>query len=176
MPKVTKKDIPKVRCYAESESYKNDNKNFFYRVGTNGITYHSIILPCSPLTNDEFKVASLFTNTLTDVGLGDKSYEDIQKIQSAYTGGISANFTLIPNENQSAHNLGLKITSKSLEENEKKMQDLMIDTAISSNFSDKKRIKDMLNFISSDNEKSLIQNGHLPVSYTHLTLPTINWV
>ena len=41
------------------------------------------------------------------------------------------------------------------------MQDLMIDTAISSNFSDKKRIKDMLNFISSDNEKSLIQNGHL---------------
>ena len=161
LPKVTKEDIPKVRCYAESESYKNDNKNFFYRVGTNGITYHSIILPCSPLTNDEFKVASLFTNTLTDVGLGDKSYEDIQKIQSAYTGGISANFTLIPNENQSAHNLGLKITSKSLEENEKKMQDLMIDTAISSNFSDKKRIKDMLNFISSDNEKSLIQNGHL---------------
>ena len=161
LPKVTKEDIPKVRCYAESESYKNDNKNFFYRVGTNGITYHSIILPCSPLTNDEFKVASLFTNTLTDVGLGDKSYEDIQKIQSAYTGGISANFTLIPNENQSAHNLGLKITSKSLEENERKMQDLMIDTAISSNFSDKKRIKDMLNFISSDNEKSLIQNGHL---------------
>ena len=161
LPKVTKEDIPKVRCYAESESYKNDNKNFFYRVGTNGITYHSIILPCSPLTNDEFKVASLFTNTLTDVGLGDKSYEDIQKIQSAYTGGISANFTLIPNENQSAHNLGLKITSKSLEENERKMQDLMIDTAINSNFSDKKRIKDMLNFISSDNEKTLIQNGHL---------------
>ena len=51
LPKVTKEDIPKVRCYAESESYKNDNKNFFYRVGTNGITYHSIILPCSPLTN-----------------------------------------------------------------------------------------------------------------------------
>ena len=37
----------------------------------------------------------------------------------------------------------------------------MIDTAINSNFSDKKRIKDMLNFISSDNEKTLIQNGHL---------------
>ena len=41
------------------------------------------------------------------------------------------------------------------------MQDLMIETAKDSNFSDKSRIKDMLNFITSDNEKSLIQNGHI---------------
>ena len=158
LPKVTKEDIPKIRNYAKSESFKNDNKNFFYKVGTNGITYHSIILPCSPLTEDEFKVASLFANTLTDVGIGDKSYEEVQKIQSAVTGGISASFTLIPNENQSSHSLGLKITSKSLEEKEIEMQNLMIETAKDSNFSDKNRIKDMLNFIS--------------VSYTHLTLPT----
>ena len=161
LPKVTKSDIPKKRVYAKSESYKNDSKNFFYKVGTNGITYHSIVLPCSPLTDKEFKVASLFTNTLTDIGIGNKSYEEVQKIQSAVTGGISASFTLIPNENQSSHYLGLKITSKSLEENEKEMQDLMIQTAKDSNFSDKSRIKDMLNFITSDNEKSLIQNGHI---------------
>ena len=161
LPKVTKNDIPKKRVYAKSESYKNDSKNFFYKVGTNGITYHSIVLPCSPLTDNEFKVASLFTNTLTDIGIGNKNYEEIQKIQSAVTGGISASFTLIPNENQSSHYLGLKITSKSLEENEKEMQDLMIETAKDSNFSDKSRIKDMLNFITSDNEKSLIQNGHI---------------
>ena len=161
LPKVTKEDIPRVRTYPKSESYKNDNKNFFYKVGTNGITYHSMILPCGPLTNDEFKVASLFSNTLTDVGIDNKDYEEVQKIQSAITGGISANFTLIPNKAQSAHTLGLKITSKCLEENEKEMQDLMIETAKNSNFSDKNRIKDMLNFISSDNERSLIQNGHI---------------
>ena len=161
LPKVTKEDIPRVRTYPKSKSYKNDNKNFFYKVGTNGITYHSMILPCGPLTNDEFKVASLFANTLTDVGIDNKDYEEVQKIQSAITGGISANFILIPNKTQSAHTLGLKITSKCLEENEKEMQDLMIETAKNSNFSDKNRIKDMLNFISSDNERSLIQNGHI---------------
>jgi Zn-dependent M16 (insulinase) family peptidase len=161
LPKVTKEDIPKIRNYAKSESIKNDNKNFFYKVGTNGITYHSIILPCSPLTEDEFKVASLFANTLTDVGIGNKSYEEVQKIQSAVTGGISASFTLIPNKNETSHSLGLKITSKSLEEKEIEMQNLMIETAKDSNFSDKNRIKDMLNFISSDNEKSVIQNGHI---------------
>ena len=159
LPKVTKADIPKKRLY--SKSISNDHKNYFYKVGTNGITYHSIILPCAPLTKDEFKIASLFTNTLTDVGIGERSYEEVQKIQSAVTGGISANFILIPNENQSSHSLGLKITSKSLEEKEKEMQDLMIQTAKNANFSNKNRVKDMLNFISSDVEKSLIQNGHI---------------
>ena len=41
------------------------------------------------------------------------------------------------------------------------MQELMIETAKNATFSDKDRVKDMLNFISSDIEKSLIQNGHL---------------
>jgi len=159
LPKVTKADIPKTRSYSKSVSI--DDKNYFYNVGTNGITYHSIILPCSPLTKDEFKIASLFTNTLTDVGIGKRSYEEVQKLQSAVTGGISANFILIPNEEQSSHSLGLKITSKSLEENEKEMQELMIETAKNATFSDKDRVKDMLNFISSDIEKSLIQNGHI---------------
>ena len=159
LPKVTKADIPKTRSYSQSVSI--DDKNYFYNVGTNGITYHSIILPCSPLTKDEFKIASLFTNTLTDVGIGKRSYEEVQKIQSAVTGGISANFILIPNEEQSSHSLGLKITSKSLEENEKEMQELMIETAKNATFSDNDRVKDMLNFISSDIEKSLIQNGHI---------------
>ena len=159
LPKVTKADIPKTRSYSKSVSI--DDKNYFYNVGTNGITYHSIILPCSPLTKDEFKIASLFTNTLTDVGIGKRSYEEVQKLQSAVTGGISANFILIPNEEQSSHSLGLKITSKSLEENEKEMQELMIETAKNATFSDDDRVKDMLNFISSDIEKSLIQNGHI---------------
>ena len=161
LPKVTKEDIPEIRSYPSSKTYKNDNKNYFYNVGTNGITYHSILLPCKNLTKDEFKVASLFTNTLTDVGIGNKSYEEIQKIQSALTGGISSSFSLIPNKDGSAHSLALKVTSKSLEKNEKNMQELMIDTAKDANFSDKNRIKDMLNFISSDNDKSLIQNGHV---------------
>ena len=41
------------------------------------------------------------------------------------------------------------------------MQELMIETAKNATFSDNDRVKDMLNFISSDIEKSLIQNGHI---------------
>ena len=124
---MTKDDIPESRAYARHlKTSHNNTKNYFYKAGTNGITYHSIIFPCQPLTKEEFNIASLYSSTLTDVGIGNKNYEEVQKIQSAVTGGISANFILLPNENRTEHSLAIKVTSKSLEKNENKMQDLMI--------------------------------------------------
>ena len=162
LPKVTKQDIPLDRNYAVPQIVKNGSvNNYFYKSGTNGITYHSMIFPCNNLSFDEFKISTLFANSITDVGLGDKDYEEIQKIQSAITGGISSNFVLIPDENGGNPMIGLKISSKSLETNENKMQDLMIQTIKEANFNDKNRIEDLLNFISSSNERSLIQNGHI---------------
>ena len=162
LPKVTKQDIPLDRNYAVPQIVKNGSvNNYFYKSGTNGITYHSMIFPCNNLSFDEFKISTLFANTITDVGLGDKDYEEVQKIQSAITGGISSNFVLIPDENGGNPMIGLKISSKSLETNENKMQDLMIQTIKEANFNDKNRIEDLLNFISSSNERSLIQNGHI---------------
>ena len=120
-----------------------------------------MIYPCSNLSTEEFKIASLFTNTLTNIGFKDKSYEDVQKIQSAITGGITSNFILLPNSNNNEHKLALKITSKSLEKNANKMQDMLIKTIFDADFTNESRIKDMLNFISSDAEKSIIQNGHM---------------
>ena len=113
------------------------------------------------MSDEEFKIASLFSSTLTDIGVGNKNYEEVQKLQSAFTGGMSANFVLLPDQSRENPTLGLKISSKSLEKNESKMQELMLETIKDANFSDAGRIKDMLNFISSDNERSLIQNGHM---------------
>ena len=162
LPKVTIKDIPGLRDYpkAKSKNYKNTN-NLYYETGTNGITYHSMIFPCKNLSKEEFKLASLFTNTLTDIGIGDKSYEEVQKIQSSITGGISANFMLLPSVNAGQHELALKITSKSLEKNEQKMQDLILQTCKNPDFNNKERILDILNFTVSANDRSLIQNGHV---------------
>ena len=160
LPKVTKLDIPPKRNYPEALiTSSNNTTNHFYKTGTNGITYHSILYPCKNLTSEEFKVASLFASTLTDVGIDNKGFEEVQRIQSAYTGGISANFSLVPD--QEDFTLALQISSKSLEKNDKEMQDLMIQTVTKSNFTEKERIKDLLNFISSSNERSLIQNGHV---------------
>ncbi len=44
-----------------------------------------MIYPCSNLSAEEFKIASLFTNTLTNVGLSDIGYEEVQKIGTTIT-------------------------------------------------------------------------------------------
>ena len=162
LPKVTKEDIPKTRNYASPLTFaKNESANYFYKSGTNGIVYHSMIFPCDALDENELKIASLFSNTLTDIGLGKDGYEDIQKYQSSITGGISASFITLPNKSDDTFKLALKVSSKSLEGNESYMQDLILRTVKESSFDETKRIEELLEFISSDNEKSVIQNGHI---------------
>ena len=154
LPKVTKDDIPSTRNYSTPKILNDKNlSSYFYNTGTNGITYHSMIFPCQNLSENEFKVASLFANTLTDIGIGDMNYEEVQKLQSSFTGGISSNFVLIPSKNKDEHVLGLKVSSKCLEKNEIKMQELMLQTIKEANFNDNNRICDMLNFISSDSDQ-----------------------
>ena len=162
LPKVTKNDIPQSRTYAcPVISSHNSNSSYFYKTGTNGIVYHSMLFPCDALNQNELKVASLFTSTLTDIGLGEDSYEDIQKYQSSITGGISASFVTLPNKEDDSYKLALKVSSKSLEKNDLLMQDLMLKTVNESSFLEQNRIKELLEFISADNEKSVIQNGHI---------------
>ena len=162
LPKVTKEDIPKTRNYASPIAFAKDKStDYFYKSGTNGIVYHSMIFPCDALDENELKIASLFSNTLTDIGLGKDGYEDIQKYQSSITGGISASFITLPNTSDDTFKLALKVSSKSLEGNESYMQDLILRTVKESSFDETKRIEELLEFISSDNEKSVIQNGHI---------------
>ena len=162
LPKVTKEDIPEKRNYASPIAFaENEPNNYFYKSGTNGIVYHSMIFPCDALDENELKIASLFSNTLTDIGLGKDGYEDIQKYQSSITGGISASFITLPNKSDDTFKLALKVSSKSLEGNESYMQDLILRTVKESSFDETKRIEELLEFISSDNEKSVIQNGHI---------------
>jgi Zn-dependent M16 (insulinase) family peptidase len=162
LPKVTKEDIPKTRNYVSPITFaKNESTNYVYKSGTNGIVYHSMIFPCEALDKNELEVASLFSNTLTDIGLGKDGYEDIQKYQSSITGGISASFITLPNKSDDTFKLALKVSSKSLEGNESFMQDLILRTVKESSFDETKRIQELLEFISSDNEKSVIQNGHI---------------
>jgi Zn-dependent M16 (insulinase) family peptidase len=162
LPKVTREDIPEIRKYASPLTSENkEARNYYYKTGTNGIVYHSMIFPCDALEKDELRIASLFSNTLTDIGLGNNGYEDIQKYQSSITGGVSASFITLPNKLDDTYKLALKVSSKSLEGNESFMQDLMMRTVKESNFDETDRIKELLEFISSDNEKSVIQNGHI---------------
>ena len=157
LPKVTVKDIPLSRNFPQAMI--NDD-NYYYKTGTNGLVYHSLIYPCKNLTLEELGASRIYGDLLTDLGLSDKSFEEIQKRQASVTGGINASFILLPHTNNDSKRIGLKISSKGLERNANLMQDLMLETVANANYANLERVKEIIEFSAANAEKSLTQNGH----------------
>ena len=159
LPKVTTQDIPLKREYTH-ESFKENNRSV-YEVGTNGLMYSDFLFPCKDLTAQELLFSSLYTFILTEVGLKESSYEEIQALQSSITGGVSASFKLHTNSQETPGKLFLSISSKSLEENFDAMEKLVFNTLENARFDEQNRIFDLLNIFIARNEESLNQNGHI---------------
>ena len=159
LPKVTKQDIPLKRDYASVSFLKNNRS--VYEVGTNGLMYSDFLFPCENLSSQELLFSSLYTFILTEVGLDESSYEEIQALQSSITGGINAAFKLHTNGQDAPGKLFLSISSKSLEGNFDVMEKLVINTLENARFDEKNRILDLFNIFIARNEESLNQNGHI---------------
>jgi hypothetical protein len=158
LPKVTIEDIPLKREYSESNEVVGNRS--IYEVGTNGLVYSDFLFPCSSLTNEELLFSSLYTFIITEVGIQDKSYEEIQAHQSKISGGISAAIKLQTKESSEPGTLFLSIASKCLEENFNAMEELIFNTIKSVRFDEEKRVLDLLNIFVARNDESLNQNGH----------------
>ena len=159
LPKVTKQDIPLKRHYTNI-SFLDKNRSV-YEVGTNGLMYSDFLFPCKNLTEQELLFSSLYTFILTEVGLQQNSYEEIQALQSSITGGINASFKLHTNGNNELGKLFLSISSKSLEDNFDAMEKLILNTINNTRFDEENRILDLFNIFIARNEESLNQNGHI---------------
>ena len=158
LPKVTIEDIPLKREYSQSNALVGNRS--IYEVGTNGLVYSDFLFPCSSLTNEELLFSSLYTFIITEVGIQDKSYEEIQAHQSKISGGISAAIKLQTKESSEPGTLFLSLASKCLEENFNAMEELIFNTIKSVRFDEEKRVLDLLNIFVARNDESLNQNGH----------------
>ena len=132
LPKVTIEDIPLKREYSKLSEIVGSRS--IYEVGTNGLVYSDFLFPCSSLTNEELLFSSLYTFIITEVGIQDKSYEEIQAHQSKISGGINAAIRLQTKEPTELGTLFLSIASKCLEENFNDMEELIFDTIKSVRF------------------------------------------
>ena len=159
LPKVTKRDIPLKREYTHASFLKNNRS--VYEVGTNGLMYSDFLFPCKNLSSQELLFSSLFTYILTEVGLNESSYEEIQALQSSITGGINAAFKLHTSGQNAPGRLFLRISSKSLEDNFDVMEKLIFNTLKNARFDEKNRLLDLFNIFIARNEESLNQNGHI---------------
>ena len=123
--------------------------------------YSDFLFPCKNLTSQELLFSSLYTFILTEVGLKESSYEEIQALQSSITGGLNASFKLQTNDQSEPGKLFLCISSKSLENNFDEMEKLILNTLENARFDEEDRILDLFNIFIARNEESINQNGHI---------------
>ena len=157
LPKIEKKDIPDSRSFPEISSHNNKK---FYKAGTNGIIYHDYIFSLEDLNEEEIGLASLYAYVLTNIGLSDKSYDEIQEYQSLITGNISASIKPDINHLTGEQKLSLIISAKSLEKNASKMRDLIIESINDARFDETKRIQELIQHSIARNEEAISSNGH----------------
>ena len=100
-----------------------------YGQGTNGLVYQQTVIPLPAISDTQLQMLPLYSNILTEVGLGNKTYMDVQQRQAANVGSINAFTAMRGNvddeQTVSAH---FNLSSKALLRNVQGQVELMYDT------------------------------------------------
>ena len=161
LPKVTVSDVGKSKSYPNCISYNfNGTKQHVYKAGTNGIDYYQCTHPLIKPSFVDLEYATLFAYIMCEVGIKDKDYEYIQKLQSETLGLISSNFTILREVNNDIFKLGIKMGGYSLQTKTDKMRELIETTINDFRLDEIDRINELAKMHVSSMEKSLTDAGH----------------
>ncbi len=117
--------------------------------------------PLPPLAREQLQILPLYTNILTEVGLGEESYLAIQQRQAATVGSISAFVGMRGNaHDEQAVDANLTLSSKALLRNARDQAQLMSDTLHRVHFSETDRIRDLVNQQRARRDQSITGSGH----------------
>lgn len=162
LPKVGLEDVPKSLKYPERQEANVDGASFTtYAAGTNGILYQQIIAELPKLNDDEMVLLPLLSHFMTEVGVADQSYLDVQKWQSRVTGGLSANYLVRATPDDSQQTRGFfSLGGKALVRNQSELSDLMQATLEACRFDETQRLREMIAQARLRSENSITGNGH----------------
>ncbi|NVK37173.1 MAG: insulinase family protein [Gammaproteobacteria bacterium] len=162
LPKVELTDVAETLAIPDGVTLVDKELNVTsYEQGTNGLTYHQVVLDLPKLTTDEQELLPLLLNYLTEVGVAGSTYLETQHRQSLVVGGISAfsNIRTDLKDPSEVHGYWV-LSGKALARNHESFYQLMQDTLYSANFDDPKRLADLISQSLSRKEQSVSGNGH----------------
>ena len=162
LPKVTLDDVPEKEISVEGQKTTTNHVAVHtYPTATNGILYQQVIFDLPELQADESALLPLYTTCVSELGVGDKTYLDMQKAQASTSGSFSA-FSSIRgaiHDVQTTHNY-LTFSAKALNRNHLRLSQLMADTIKGARFDEASRIKELVSQMRINREQRLTGNGH----------------
>lgn len=161
IPMLTREDMdPNIRPLVFEERMLGENKLIYHPIYTNGIAYFKFVFPMDDW-KDMAPYISLLTTVLGYMDTHKHTYLEFSNETNIYTGGIIADGNSYCGLDEPDHfKLAFELRSKVLYGNIKKSLELMEEMAFHTNFSDKKRLKEIIAEARSRMEMKLNGSGH----------------
>jgi Zn-dependent peptidase, insulinase family len=163
LPMLTRADMKKnAMPFSNIEDELSDVKVVRHDIESNGIDYISFLFDAGDFAQSELGYLGFFTNALGLVSTEKYSYTDLANATNIYTGGISTGTASHPDiKDRNNFVFKLEVKLKVLEKNLDKALELMEQMLLSSDFTDTKRLSELVAQIKVRLQANLSSSGHL---------------
>ena len=163
LPMLTRADMKKnAMAFSNIEDELLDVKVVRHDIESNGIDYISFLFDAGDFAQSELGYLGFFTNALGLVSTERYSYTDLANATNIYTGGISTGTASHPDiKDRNNFVFKFEVKLKVLEKNLDKALELMEQMLLSSDFTDTKRLGELVAQIKARIQANLSSSGHL---------------
>lgn len=163
LPMLTRADMKKnAMPFSSIEDELLDVKVVRHDIESNGIDYISFLFDAGDFAQSELGYLGFFTNALGLVSTEKYSYTDLANATNIYTGGISTGTASHPDiKDRNNFVFKFEVKLKVLEKNLDKALELMEQMLLSSDFTDTKRLGELVAQIKARLQANLSSSGHL---------------
>lgn len=163
LPMLTRADMKKnAMPFSNIEDELLDVKVVRHDIESNGIDYISFLFDAGDFAQSELGYLGFFTNALGLVSTEKYSYTDLANATNIYTGGISTGTASHPDiKDRNNFVFKFEVKLKVLEKNLDKALELMEQMLLTADFTDTKRLGELVAQIKARLQANLSSSGHL---------------
>jgi Zn-dependent M16 (insulinase) family peptidase len=163
LPKVDLSDIPAESSFSDPISRVSKPLPITsYAAGTNGLVYQQMVVPFPKLNAKQMDLLPLYSTCVTEMGVGNRDYQQTQLWHSSVVGSYSA-ATAVRTHRDDINQLhgNLTFACKGLASNQQAMSELMEASFTEARFDELARLEELVAQILTHRESSVVSNGHV---------------
>ncbi len=163
LPKVGLDDIPEDIHFSQPQLQQAQPFPLTsYAAGTNGLVYQQLIMPVPELTAEQFDLLPLYSTCVTEMGVGDRNYQETQLWHSSVVGSYTGSASVRSHRNNLSKLHGnISLACKGLASNQQAMSELMQESFHFARFDELERLRELIAQILTYKESSVVSNGHV---------------
>lgn len=163
LPKVGLEDVPaEIPDVRGTDLTIGEQAARFYAQGTNGLSYQTVVVDLPALDGDLLDLLPLYTACLTELGVGERDYAEVQAWQSAVSGGLSCSARFQSHtDDEQQHRAILTLSGKALNAQQEAMSELLHDTFFNVRFDETQRIRELIEQMAARQQHAITGRGHI---------------